>query len=78
MNKPKEQISGKMTGVMCVYSMMFMRFAWMVAPRNYLLLGCHASNEVAQIYQLCRWGGLTDESEKEKAVALKEEVEKNN
>lgn len=31
-----------------------MRFAWMVKPRNYLLLACHASNETAQLYQLQR------------------------
>lgn len=43
-----------MTGVLCVYSLLFMRFAWMVQPRNYLLLACHASNEAAQLYQLSR------------------------
>jgi hypothetical protein len=37
-----------------VYSLLFMRFAWMVQPRNYLLLACHASNETAQLYQLQR------------------------
>ncbi|RLN48765.1 hypothetical protein BBJ28_00012748 [Nothophytophthora sp. Chile5] len=37
-----------------VYSLIFMRFAWMVKPRNYLLLVCHASNETAQLYQLQR------------------------
>lgn len=52
--KPPETISGKMTGVLCVYSLLFMRFAWMVQPRNYLLLACHASNEAAQLYQLSR------------------------
>lgn len=40
---------------MCVYSALFMRFAWMVQPRNYLLLACHASNESVQLYQLSRW-----------------------
>lgn len=25
-----------------------MRFAWMVKPRNYLLLACHISNEAVQ------------------------------
>ena len=58
MNKPVSAISGKMTGVMCVYSLMFMRFAWMVQPRNYILLACHASNEVAQCYLLSRWAGI--------------------
>ena len=43
-----------MTSVLAVYSMLFMRFAWMVKPRNYLLLSCHASNEAVQLYQLQR------------------------
>ncbi|XP_076901222.1 mitochondrial pyruvate carrier 1-like isoform X2 [Bidens hawaiensis] len=55
MQKPPEMISGNMTAAMCVYSGLFMRFAWMVQPRNYLLLGCHASNETVQLYQLSRW-----------------------
>jgi len=42
------------SSVLSVYSLMFMRFAWMVQPRNYLLLACHASNECAQLYQLSR------------------------
>ncbi|ETV74287.1 hypothetical protein H257_11213 [Aphanomyces astaci] len=54
MNKPPENISINMTSAMAVYSMIFMRFAWMVQPRNYLLLACHASNEAAQLYQLKR------------------------
>ncbi len=28
---------------------LFMRFAWMVQPRNYLLLACHAANESVQV-----------------------------
>ncbi|CAN6217475.1 unnamed protein product [Urochloa humidicola] len=55
MNKPPEMISGNMSAAMCVYSGLFMRFAWMVQPRNYLLLACHASNESVQLYQLSRW-----------------------
>ncbi|KAF8399908.1 hypothetical protein HHK36_015778 [Tetracentron sinense] len=53
--KPPEMISSNMTAAMCVYSGLFMRFAWMVQPRNYLLLVCHASNETVQLYQLSRW-----------------------
>ncbi|XWS44036.1 hypothetical protein CRYUN_Cryun15aG0010600 [Craigia yunnanensis] len=48
-------ISGNMTAVMCGYSALFMRFAWMVQPRNLHLLVCHASNETVQLYQLSRW-----------------------
>ncbi|KAH7857153.1 hypothetical protein Vadar_009653 [Vaccinium darrowii] len=55
MKKPHDMISGNMTGVMCIYSVLFMRFAWMVQPRNYLLLSCDASNEAVQLIQLSRW-----------------------
>ncbi|XP_031119246.1 mitochondrial pyruvate carrier 1-like [Ipomoea triloba] len=53
--KPPDTISGNMTGVLCVFSMLCMRFAWMVRPRNHLLLACHAANESVQLYQLSRW-----------------------
>tara|TARA_B110000285_G_C14776241_1_gene446353 strand:+ start:142 stop:393 length:252 start_codon:yes stop_codon:yes gene_type:complete len=43
-NKPVENISKKMTGVMFFYSCFFMRFAWRVQPRNLLLFTCHFSN----------------------------------
>ena len=36
--KGPEVISLPMTSSLCVYSALFMRFAWDVAPRNYLLL----------------------------------------
>ncbi|KAG0057098.1 pyruvate transporter mpc1 [Gryganskiella cystojenkinii] len=49
--KDPELISGKMTGALTVYSLLFMRFAWMVQPRNYLLFACHATNETAQLVQ---------------------------
>ncbi|KAJ2155856.1 pyruvate transporter mpc1 [Coemansia sp. RSA 552] len=50
-----EKISGKMTSALSLYSLLFMRFAWMVNPRNYLLFACHATNEVAQLVQLYRF-----------------------
>ena len=43
-NKPAEQISERMTITLYLYSLMFMRFAWRVSPRNYLLLSCHTAN----------------------------------
>ena len=52
--KPPEQISTNMTAAMCVYSLLFMRFAWEVQPRNYLLLACHACNETVQASNLYR------------------------
>jgi len=48
-------ISGKMTVALSLYSLMFMRFAWKVQPRNLLLLGCHMTNEVAQLTQGARF-----------------------
>ncbi|KAE9010100.1 hypothetical protein PR002_g15440 [Phytophthora rubi] len=54
MRKPADVISINMTSALSIYSLIFMRFAWMVKPRNYLLLACHASNETAQLYQLQR------------------------
>uniref|UniRef100_M1CKD0 Mitochondrial pyruvate carrier n=1 Tax=Solanum tuberosum TaxID=4113 RepID=M1CKD0_SOLTU len=56
----KENVSSRNNGgssisLLCVYSLLCMRFAWMVRPRNYLLLACHASNESVQLYQLSRW-----------------------
>ena len=54
MKKPAETISIQMTSVLCGYSLLFMRFAWMVTPRNYFLLVTHACNEVVQSYQLSR------------------------
>lgn len=54
MSKPPELISVNMTAALSMYSLIFMRFAWMVQPRNYLLLACHASNETAQLYQMQR------------------------
>lgn len=55
MTKPPETISRNMTAAMCLYSMLFMRFAWAIQPRNYLLFACHASNEVVQLNQMRRW-----------------------
>lgn len=43
-----------MTTVMIGYSSLFMRFAWMVQPRNYLLFACHSFNVAAQINQMRR------------------------
>ncbi|KAK9505118.1 hypothetical protein O3M35_009246 [Rhynocoris fuscipes] len=48
-------ISGKMTAALCLYSMVFMRFAWKVQPRNLLLLACHFTNECAQLTQGARF-----------------------
>ena len=53
--KEEHLISGTMTGTLCVYSVLFMRFAWRVDPRNYILFACHATNECVQLYNFQRW-----------------------
>ena len=74
MKKPPEQISGKMTGVLCVYSLLFMQFALQVQPRNLMLFSCHMSNEAVQLYQLNRW--YTQSTSKDGATATEQQVGK--
>ncbi|KZO91928.1 UPF0041-domain-containing protein [Calocera viscosa TUFC12733] len=51
LRKDEDVISGPMTTALAAYSMVFMRFAWKVQPRNYLLFACHATNTAAQLVQ---------------------------
>jgi hypothetical protein len=51
-----EVINERMSATQVVYSGLFMRFAWQVQPRNYILLGCHTANVAAQLNQVRRWG----------------------
>lgn len=55
LSKDEEVISGTMTTALTCYSMVFMRFAWRVQPRNYLLFACHATNAAAQSVQDARF-----------------------
>ncbi|XP_075238123.1 mitochondrial pyruvate carrier [Lycorma delicatula] len=64
--KSPEYISGKMTFALCVYSMMFMRFAWKVQPQNMLLFACHFTNETLQIIQGVRFVNYNYLGSKEK------------
>ena len=52
--KGAEIIDVRMTGTLVCYSALFMRFAWAVQPRNYLLFACHTFNVTAQLNQLRR------------------------
>ncbi|KAG8223391.1 hypothetical protein J437_LFUL002636 [Ladona fulva] len=69
--KHPQFISGKMTLALCLYSMMFMRFAWKVQPQNLLLFACHFTNEAAQLTQGVRFvnynylGGKEEDEKKE-------------
>ena len=69
-------ISPKMTSVLCVYSALFMRFAWVIQPRNMLLFACHFSNECVQLNQLRRWGtwAYLQEQEEKAATAAQAKV----
>ncbi|EPX71778.1 uncharacterized protein SOCG_03715 [Schizosaccharomyces octosporus yFS286] len=65
LKKDPQLISGQMTSALVAYSAVFMRYAWMVSPRNYLLLGCHAFNCTVQSVQGLRfvnfWYGYDDQ-----------------
>jgi hypothetical protein len=53
--KGPEIINERMSATQVVYSSLFMRFAWCVQPRNYILFSCHTANVGAQSNQLRRW-----------------------
>ncbi|KAL2914752.1 hypothetical protein HK105_205683 [Polyrhizophydium stewartii] len=65
--KSPEYISGNMTAALSVYSLLFMRFAWEVKPRNYLLLLVHMVNETAQLIQGYRYVNYYHMGGKERA-----------
>ncbi|GAA6047289.1 hypothetical protein JCM3770_001869 [Rhodotorula araucariae] len=54
-SKDAKFISGPMTVALMSYSLVFMRFAWRVQPRNYLLFACHMTNATAQGLQGARF-----------------------
>eukprot|EP00389_Voromonas_pontica_P016346 GDKH01025546.1.p2 GENE.GDKH01025546.1~~GDKH01025546.1.p2 ORF type:complete len:120 (-),score=12.08 GDKH01025546.1:101-460(-) len=84
MQKSPEIISTRMTSVLAIYSCFFMRFAWMVTPRNYLLFACHFCNTSVQLTNIFRrkqWeraGGAAGEAaEAAKLVAKETEALRN-
>ena len=46
---PPLQRTYSYNAVLALYSLLFMRFGWMVQPRNYLLMSVHVVNEAAQL-----------------------------
>jgi len=64
-----EVINERMSATQCCYSALFMRFAWCVQPRNYILLSCHTANVAAQGNQLRRWASYKLETEPATAPA---------
>jgi hypothetical protein len=69
LKKDEEVISGTMTTALACYSMVFVRFAWMVKPRNYLLFACHATNATAQTIQEVRFVNYWHRGGREKKLA---------
>eukprot|EP00405_Crypthecodinium_cohnii_P024607 CAMPEP_0206487530 /NCGR_PEP_ID=MMETSP0324_2-20121206/41700_1 /ASSEMBLY_ACC=CAM_ASM_000836 /TAXON_ID=2866 /ORGANISM="Crypthecodinium cohnii, Strain Seligo" /LENGTH=234 /DNA_ID=CAMNT_0053966037 /DNA_START=85 /DNA_END=789 /DNA_ORIENTATION=- len=67
--KGPEIINERMSATQVVYSALFMRFAWCVEPRNYILFSCHTANVMAQSNQLRRWGEYKLQQEPETAPA---------
>jgi len=57
-----------MTTALAAYSVVFMRFAWKVDPRNYLLFACHATNTTAQLTQGYRFVNYWHRGGKEKKI----------
>lgn len=52
---PSSTIDPIMTSSLCIYSLLFARWALAITPANYPLLICHLSNEAVQLIQLGRW-----------------------
>ncbi|KYN94834.1 mitochondrial pyruvate carrier protein 1, putative [Plasmodium reichenowi] len=48
LKKEPVYISEKMTTVLTIYSLLFMRYALAIKPKNYLLFSCHATNTLVQ------------------------------
>ncbi|XP_004850075.1 mitochondrial pyruvate carrier 1-like protein [Heterocephalus glaber] len=55
MKSPPDIISGRVTTALFFYSLVIMRFAYRLQPRNYLLMACHCTNVVAQSMQVTRY-----------------------
>jgi len=67
-NDPKT-IDPRMTGVLCIYSFLFMRWAIAITPPNWPLLACHVCNEATQLTQLGRYTNAHFAEQKERELA---------
>ena len=47
-DRPPHKLSRNMQMILTTYSILFMRFALIVKPKNYLLFTCHVSNTYLQ------------------------------
>ena len=67
-NRPAENISKDFQVAMCLFSMVFMRMAWMVKPRNYQLFFMHLTNEGLQLNLLARRVKYDNDKSKEQKL----------
>jgi hypothetical protein len=54
-NQPAANVNPQMTGILAVYSCVFMRWAIAISPPNYPLLACHIANSTAQVATLGKY-----------------------
>ena len=72
LKKDPTLISGPMTFALIAYSGVFMRYALAVSPKNFLLFGCHLTNEIAQLgqgYRYVNYTYFTSDAEKAEIAA---------
>mmetsp|Transcript_39233 Transcript_39233/g.45622 ORF Transcript_39233/g.45622 Transcript_39233/m.45622 type:complete len:94 (+) Transcript_39233:46-327(+) len=55
MKQPASDINPQMTGILTLYSCVFMRWAIAINPANYPLLVCHVVNSTAQALTLGKY-----------------------
>lgn len=60
-----------MTMALSAYSAIFMRYAFAVTPRNYLLFGCHVVNFSAQVTQGYRYLNYWNFGGREKVMSAR-------
>jgi hypothetical protein len=64
-----------MTLALSGYSAVFMRYAFAVTPKNYLLFGCHAINFTSQVTQGYRFLSYWNFGGRERALASSAKLE---
>jgi len=66
LKRDPDKVNFQMTGVLAVYSLIFVRWSIAVFPRNYPLFFCHITNSIAQSAQIARvsWYKLNNRTEK--------------
>lgn len=53
--KPADSVNPQMTGILAVYSCVFVRWAIAISPANYPLMACHIANSTTQLATLGKY-----------------------